>query len=132
MEKTINGIFRFFIGYHRSLSYEGGKRMKRCMEYMIYSLPVIMLLVGELLIQLGFSRSQVYVPLLALFPFVYLLQGNLVAIYGGKLLIAVIITSLCYFVGLLLFLNYSAWFYILIYLAITWFIVKIIECIRLS
>ncbi|MEE1237287.1 MAG: hypothetical protein UHI85_04350, partial [Turicibacter sp.] len=106
--------------------------MKRCMKYMIYSLPVIMLLVGELLIQLGFSRSQVYVPLLALFPFVYLLQGNLVAIYGGKLLIAVIITSLCYFVGLLLFLNYSAWFYILIYLAITWFIVKIIECIRLS
>ena len=103
--------------------------MKRCMKYMIYSLPVIMLLVGELLIQLGFSRSQVYVPLLALFP---LLQGNLVAIYGGKLLIAVIITSFCYFVGLLLFLNYSAWFYILIYLAITWFIVKIIECIRLS
>ena len=106
--------------------------MKRFMKYVIYSLPVIMLLVGELLIQLGFSRSQVYVPLLALFPFVYLLQGNLVAIYGGKLLIAVIITSLCYFVGLLLFLNYSAWFYILIYLAITWFIVKIIECIRLS
>ena len=106
--------------------------MKRYMKYMIYSLPVIMLLVGELLIQLGFSRSQVYVPLLALFPFVYLLQGNLVAIYGGKLLIAVIITSLCYFVGLLLFLNYSAWFYILIYLAITWLIVKIIECIRLS
>lgn len=106
--------------------------MKRCMEYMIYSLPVIMLLVGELLIQLGFSRSQVYVPILALFLFLYLLQGNLVVIYGGKLLIAVIITSFCYFVSLLLFLNYSAWFYILIYLAITWFIVKIIECIRLS
>lgn len=106
--------------------------MKRCMKYMIYSLPVIMLLVGELLIQLGFSRSQVYVPILALFLFLYLLQGNLVVIYGGKLLIAVIITSFCYFVSLLLFLNYSAWFYILIYLAITWFIVKIIECIRLS
>ena len=106
--------------------------MKRFMKYVIYSLPVIILLVGELLIQLEFSRSQVYVPLLALFPFLYLLQGNLVVIYGGKLLTAVIITSSCYFVGLLLFLNYSSWFYILIYLAIAWFIVKIIECIRLS
>lgn len=58
--------------------------MKGCMKYVIYSLPVIMLLIGEGLISFEFNRTQVYVPLLALFPFLYLLQGNLIAIYDGK------------------------------------------------
>ena len=68
-----------------------------------------------------------YVPLLALFPFLYLLQGLLVALYGGSLLVAVVMTSISYFVALFLFLNQSSWGYILIYLIITLVVGAIFE-----
>ena len=85
---------------------------------MIACLPVIVLLIGELLAETVIDRSQIYVPLLALFPFLYLIQGMLVAIYGGNLLVSVILTSISYFLILFLFLSQVAWIYILVYLAL--------------
>ena len=79
--------------------------MKWLMKYVIYGLPFVTLLAGELLAETEIDRAQVYVPLLALFPFLYLLQGLLVALYGGSLLVAVVMTSISYFVALFLFLN---------------------------
>ena len=93
--------------------------MKRLMKYVIYGLPFVTLLAGELLAETEIDRAQVYVPLLALFPFLYLLQGILVAFYGGSLLVAVIMTSISYVVTLFLFLNQSSCIYILIYLILT-------------
>ena len=101
--------------------------MKRLMKYVIYGLPFVTLLAGELLAETEIDRAQVYVPLLALFPFLYLLQGILVAFYGGSLLVAVIMTSISYVVTLFLFLNQSSWIYILIYLIITLVVGAIFE-----
>ena len=101
--------------------------MKRLMKYVIYGLPFVTLLAGELLAETEIERAQVYVPLLALFPFLYLLQGLLVALYGGSLLVAVIMTSISYFVALFLFLNQSSWIYILIYLILTLAVSAIFE-----
>ena len=89
--------------------------------------PFVTLLAGELLAETEIDRAQVYVPLLALFPFLYLLQGLLVALYGGSLLVAVVMTSISYFVALFLFLNQSSWGYILIYLIITLVVGAIFE-----
>ena len=94
---------------------------------LIYGLPFVTLLAGELLAETEIDRAQVYVPLLALFPFLYLLQGILVAFYGGSLLVAVIMTSISYVVTLFLFLNQSSWIYILIYLILTLAISAIFE-----
>lgn len=101
--------------------------MKWLMKYVIYGLPFVTLLAGELLAETEIDRAQVYVPLLALFPFLYLLQGLLVALYGGSLLVAVVMTSISYFVALFLFLNQSSWGYILIYLIITLVVGAIFE-----
>ena len=101
--------------------------MKWLMKYVIYGLPFVTLLGGELLAETEIDRAQVYVPLLALFPFLYLLQGLLVALYGGSLLVAVVMTSISYFVALFLFLNQSSWGYILIYLIITLVVGAIFE-----
>ncbi|MBP3908836.1 MAG: hypothetical protein J6D33_07905 [Turicibacter sp.] len=101
--------------------------MKWLMKYVIYGLPFVTLLAGELLAETEIDRAQVYVPLLALFPFLYLLQGILVAFYGGSLLVAVIMTSISYVVTLFLFLNQSSWIYILIYLIITLVVGAIFE-----
>lgn len=101
--------------------------MKRLMKYVIYGLPFVTLLAGELLAEAEVDRAQVYVPLLALFPFLYLLQGILVGFYGGSLLVAVIMTSISYVVTLFLFLNQSSWIYILIYLIITLVVGAIFE-----
>lgn len=92
--------------------------MKWWIRYVIACLPVIVLLIGELLAETVVDRSQIYVPLLALFPFLYLIQGMLVAIYGGSLLVSVILTSISYFLTLFLFLSQAAWIYILIYLVL--------------
>ena len=43
--------------------------MKWLMKYVIYGLPFVTLLAGELLAETEIDRDQVYVPLLALFPF---------------------------------------------------------------
>lgn len=104
-----------------------GEWMKRLMKYVIYGLPFVTLLAGELLAEAEVDRAQVYVPLLALFPFLYLLQGILVGFYGGSLLVAVIMTSISYVVTLFLFLNQSSWIYILIYLIITLVVGAIFE-----
>lgn len=101
--------------------------MKRLMKYVIYGLPFVTLLAGEVLAETEVDRAQVYVPLLALFPFLYLLQGLLVTLYGGSLLVAVIMTSISYFVALFLFLSQSSWFYILIYLIATLVIAFLVE-----
>ncbi len=101
--------------------------MKWLVKYVIYGLPFVTLLAGELLAETEIDRAQVYVPLLALFPFLYLLQGILVAFYGGSLLVAVIMTSISYVVTLFLFLNQSSWIYILIYLIITLVVGAIFE-----
>lgn len=101
--------------------------MKRLMKYVIYGLPFVTLLAGEVLAETEVDRAQIYVPLLAIFPFLYLLQGMLVALYGGSLLVAVIMTSISYFVALFLFLSQSSWFYILIYLIVTLVIAFLVE-----
>ena len=101
--------------------------MKWLMKNVIYGLPFVTLLAGELLAETEIDRAQVYVPLLALFPFLYLLQGILVALYGGSLLVAVVMTSISYFVALFLFLNHSSWGHILIYLIITLVVGAIFE-----
>lgn len=101
--------------------------MKRLMKYVIYGLPVVALLIGELLAETEIDRAQVYVPLLALFPFLYLLQGMLVIFYGGSLLVAAMMMIISYFVTLFLFLNQSSWIYILIYLLIMLIISAISE-----
>ena len=101
--------------------------MKWLMKYVIYGLSFFTLLAGELLAETEIDRAQVYVPLLSLFPFLYLLQGLLVALYGGSLLVAVVMTSISYFVALFLFLNQSSWGYILIYLIITLVVGAIFE-----
>ncbi len=88
--------------------------MKRLMKYVIYGLPFVTLLAGELLAETEIDRAQVYVPLLALFPFLYLLQGILVAFYGGSLLVAVIMTSISYVVTLFLFLKLKSTNFLLI------------------
>lgn len=92
--------------------------MKRWIRYVVACLPVIVLVSGELLAETVIDRSQIYVPILAVFPFLYLIQGLLMAIYGGSLLVSVILTSTSYFLILFLFLSQTAWIYILIYLAL--------------
>ena len=92
--------------------------MYHWIRYLVACLPVIVLLSGEFLAETVMDRSQIYVPILALFPFLYLIQGMLVAIYGGSLLVSVILTSTSYFLILFLFLSQTAWIYILSYLAL--------------
>ena len=101
--------------------------MKWLMKYVIYGLPFVTLLAGELLAETEIDRAQVYVPLLALFAFLYFLEVLLVALYGGSLLVVVVMTSISYFVALFLFLNQSSWGYILIYLIITLVVGAIFE-----
>ncbi|MDE5977566.1 MAG: hypothetical protein K2G70_03760 [Turicibacter sp.] len=101
--------------------------MKQLMRYVTYGLPFILLFIGLFADHMEVNRAQVCVPLLALFPFIYLLQGILVTFYGGSLLIAAILTSFSYLVTLLFFLDQSSWIYILGYLIIALFVGAILE-----
>ena len=70
--------------------------MKRVMRLIVYMMPLVIVFLGEVLAKTEGSRAQIYVPLLALFPFLYFLQGMLVSFYGGNLHVAVMMTSISY------------------------------------
>ena len=89
--------------------------MRGKIQYLIYLIPLLITSLVEGFIQIGDideGRGQLYVPLLAVFPFVYLLQGMLITKYGGGLLMAGIITSFVYLSATFLFLNYVPFLYV--------------------
>lgn len=86
--------------------------LKEKMRYFIYGLPFIVLLISEGLVRLGspdLDRSSVYVPVLAAFPFLYLVQSFVIANFGGNVVIALMLTSLVYLLASCLFLSYISW-----------------------
>lgn len=101
--------------------------MKIVMRFIVYMMPLIVVFFGELLAETEGNRAQIYVPLLALFPFLYFLQGMLVAFYGGNMHVAVVVTSISYAITLWLFLNPVSWGMILIYIAIVLFLGLFLE-----
>lgn len=83
--------------------------MKEKLQYGIYLIPLLVTGTVESLIQicgLEESRTQLYVPLLAVFPFIYLLQGTLIAQYGGSMAIAAIMTAVVYLSTTCVFLHF--------------------------
>ena len=101
--------------------------MKRVMRLIVYMMPLVIVFLGEVLAKTEGSRAQIYVPLLALFPFLYFLQGMLVSFYGGNLLVAVLMTSISYAITLWLFLSPASWGMILIYLLVVFFLGLFLE-----
>ena len=101
--------------------------MKRVMRLIVYMMPLVIVFLGEVLAKTEGSRAQIYVPLLALFPFLYFLQGMLVSFYGGNLHVAVMMTSISYAITLWLFLSPASWGMILIYLLVVFFLGLFLE-----
>ena len=101
--------------------------MKRVMRLIVYMMPLVIVFLGEVLAKTEGSRAQIYVPLLALFPFLYFLQGMLVSFYGGILHVAVMMTSISYAITLWLFLSPASWGMILIYLLVVFFLGLFLE-----
>lgn len=89
--------------------------MRGKIQYLIYLIPLLITSLVEGFIQIGEideGRGQLYVPLLAVFPFVYLIQAMLITKYDGSLLMVGIITSFVYLSTTFLFLNYVPFFYV--------------------
>ena len=101
--------------------------MKRVMRLIVYMMPLVIVFLGEVLAKTEGSRAQIYVPLLALFPFLYFLQGMLVSFYGGNLHVAVMMTSISYAITLWIFLSPASWGMILIYLLVVFFLGLFLE-----
>ncbi len=101
--------------------------MKRVMRLIVYMMPLVIVFLGEVLAKTEGSRAQIYVPLLALFPFLYFLQGMLVSFYGGNLHVAGMMTSISYAITLWLFLSPASWGMILIYLLVVFFLGLFLE-----
>lgn len=101
--------------------------MKRVMRLIVYMMPLVIVFLGEVLAKTEGSRAQIYVPLLALFPFLYFLQGMLVSFYGGNLHVAVMMTSISYAITLWLFLSPASWGMILIYLLVVFLLGLFLE-----
>ena len=101
--------------------------MKRVMRLIVYMMPLVIVFLGEVLAKTEGSRAQIYVPLLALFPFLYFLQGMLVSFYGGNLHVAVMMTSISYAITLWLFLSPASWGMIFIYLLVVFFLGLFLE-----
>ena len=101
--------------------------MKRVMRLIVYMMPLVIVFLGEVLAKTEGSRAQISVPLLALFPFLYFLQGMLVSFYGGNLHVAVMMTSISYAITLWLFLSPASWGMILIYLLVVFFLGLFLE-----
>ena len=101
--------------------------MKRVMRWVVFMMPLVIVFLGEVLAKTEGSRAQIYVPLLALFPFLYFLQGMLVSFYGGNLHVAVMMTSISYAITLWLFLSPASWGMILIYLLVVFFLGLFLE-----
>ena len=101
--------------------------MKRVMRLIVYMMPLVIVFLGEVLAKTEGSRALIYVPLLALFPFLYFLQGMLVSFYGGNLHVAVMMTSISYAITLWLFLSPASWGMILIYLLVVFFLGLFLE-----
>ncbi len=101
--------------------------MKRVMRLIVYMMPLVIVFLGEVLAKTEGSRAQIYVPLLALFPSLYFLQGMLVSFYGGNLHVAVMMTSISYAITLWLFLSPASWGMILIYLLVVFFLGLFLE-----
>ena len=101
--------------------------IKRVMRLIVYMMPLVIVFLGEVLAKTEGSRAQIYVPLLALFPFLYFLQGMLVSFYGGNLHVAVMMTSISYAITLWLFLSPASWGMILIYLLVVFFLGLFLE-----
>ena len=83
--------------------------MREQIPYVIYLIPFLVTGSVESLIQiceLDESRSQLYVPLLAIFPFIYLLQGTLISQYGGSIILAGIMTAIVFLSTACVFLNF--------------------------
>lgn len=106
--------------------------MRGKIKYLIYLIPLLITSLVEGYIQIGDideGRSQLYVPLLAVFPFVYLLQGMLITQYGGGLMIAGIITSSVYLSTTFLFLNYISFLYVFLTNTLIFLGVVIYQCV---
>ena len=101
--------------------------MKRVMRLIVYMMPLVIVFLGEVLAKTEGSRAQIYVPLLALFPFLYFFQVMLVSFYGGNLHVAVMMTSISYAITLWLFLSPASWGMILIYLLVVFFLGLFLE-----
>lgn len=83
--------------------------MKTKIKYGIYFIPFLVQILVEAIIKVGEldeSRSQLYVPLLAVFPFLYLFQGTLLSKFGGSLILAGVMTSVIYLSATGVFLNF--------------------------
>lgn len=87
-------------------------RLKEILKYVIYTLPLWLILVTEGFIQfysLDLNRNLIYALLLVIFPFIYLGQTMLISRLGGSLKGILMMNCLVCILPICLFLPYLSW-----------------------